>query len=94
MTVEMVGEYKELPSSAMISLQNDNGTSYDMYIQVQNELQSAVNQLRDDLSMEKFGVTYDMLNPLKDEDKDKIIAVRQVFPQRISEAEPKDIGGN
>jgi biopolymer transport protein ExbD len=94
MTVDMVGEYKELPSSAMISLQNDNGTSYDMYIQVQNELQSAVNQLRDDLSMEKFGVTYDMLNPLKDEDKDKIIAVRQVFPQRISEAEPKDIGGN
>jgi len=92
-TVDLVGEYKELPSSAMISLQNDNGTSYDMYIQVQNELQSAVNQLRDDLSKEKFGVTYDLLNPLKDEDKDKIIAIRQVFPQRISEAEPKDIGG-
>jgi hypothetical protein len=93
MTVDMIGEYKELPSSAIISLQNDNGTSYNMYIQVQNELQSAVNQLRDDLSYEKFGVTYDQLNPLKD-DKEKIIAVRSVFPQRISEAEPKDVGGN
>lgn len=87
MAVELLGEFKELPSSALISLQNDNGTSYDMYIQVQNELQSAVNQLRDDLSMEKFGVTYDQLNPLRD-DKDKITAIRQVFPQRISEAEP------
>jgi len=89
LAVDLLGEFKELPGSALISLQNDNGTSYDMYIQVQNELQSAVNQLRDDLSLDKFGVTYDQLNPLKD-DKDKILAVRQVFPQRISEAEPKN----
>lgn len=89
MAVELLGEFKTLPSSALISLQNDNGTSYDMYIQVQNELQSAVNQLRDDLSMDRFGVPYDQLNPLKD-DKEKIIAIRQVFPQRISEAEPKN----
>jgi len=87
--IDLLGEYKQLPGSALISLQNDNSTSYDMYIQVQNELQSAVNQLRDDLSMERFGVTYDQLNPLKD-DKEKIIAIRQVFPQRISEAEPKN----
>lgn len=89
MAVEMLGEFKALPSSALISLQNDNATSYDMYIQVQNELQSAVNQLRDDLSMDRFGVTYEQLNPLKD-DKDKILSIRQVFPQRISEAEPKN----
>lgn len=89
LAVDLLGEFKELPSSALISLQNDNATSYDMYIQVQNELQSAVNQLRDDLSLDKFGVTYDQLNPLKD-DKEKILSVRQVFPQRISEAEPKN----
>lgn len=89
MTVDLLGEFKALPSSALISLQNDNGTSYDMYIQVQNELQSAVNQLRDELSEDRFGVPYDQLNPLKD-DRDRIIAVRQVYPQRISEAEPKN----
>lgn len=89
LAVEMLGEFKALPSSALISLQNDNATSYNMYIQVQNELQSAVNQLRDDLAMDRFGVTYDQLNPLKD-DKDKILSIRQVFPQRISEAEPKN----
>lgn len=91
--VDLIGEYKELPSSALISLQNDRGTSYDMYIAVQNELSAAVNELRNSLSEEKFGVPYSELNPLQEEDKPKILAVRAVFPQRISEAEPKDIGG-
>lgn len=87
-TVELVGEYKALPGSALISLQNDKGTSYGMYIQVQNELQSATNQLRDDLSVQKFGVPYSDLNGTIESDKEKIIAIRNVFPQRISEAEP------
>jgi biopolymer transport protein ExbD len=91
--VELIGDYRELPSSALISLQNDRGTSYDMYIAVQNELSAAVNELRNSLSKEKFGVAYSELNPLDAEDKPKILAIRAVYPQRISEAEPKDIGG-
>lgn len=91
--IELIGEYRELPSSALISLQNDRGTSYDMYIQVQNELSAAVNELRDELSLEKFNVRYNELNPADDNDKPKIKAIRAVYPQRISEAEPKDIGG-
>lgn len=91
--VELIGDYKELPSSALISLQNDRGTSYDMYIAVQNELSAAVNELRNSLAQEKFGVRYDELNPMQDDDKPKILAVRAVYPMRISEAEPKDIGG-
>lgn len=90
--VELLGEYKELPSSAIVSLQNDNGTSYDMYIQVQNELQSAINELRDQLSLDKFGKRYNELDPLKEGEKEKIKAIRAVFPQRISEAEPKNTG--
>lgn len=90
--VELLGEYMELPSSAIVSLQNDNGTSYDMYIQVQNELQSAINQLRDELSLDKFGKRYSELDGLKEGDKAKIKAIRAVFPQRISEAEPKNTG--
>jgi len=91
--IELIGEYRELPSSALISLQNDRGTSYDMYIKVQNELSAAVNELRDELSLEKFNVRYNELNPADDNDKPKIKAIRAVYPQRISEAEPKDIGG-
>jgi len=90
--LELIGEYNELPSSALISLQNDRGTSYNMYIAVQNELSAAVNQLRDNLSYEKFGVPYSSLNTADDNDKPKIKAIRAVYPQRISEAEPKNFG--
>ena len=71
----------------VISLQNDRGSSYQAYISVQNELVAAYNELRDELAQEKFGVTYAELNDAQQK------AVREVYPQRISEAEPKNIGG-
>ncbi|MFT4659891.1 MAG: biopolymer transport protein ExbD [Patiriisocius sp.] len=86
--INYFGEYKELTDLALISLKNDNGTSYDMYIQIQNELTSALNQLRDDLVSERFGKTYLDLNDRDVKDKRIIKAVRQIFPQRVSEAEP------
>lgn len=96
-TIELLGgDYKELPPSALISMQNDNATTYDTYLQVQNELQSAVNELRDELAIAKFGRTYKELEDLYDrnsEDQEllaKIVAVRSVYPQRISEAEPRE----
>ena len=91
-------EMKDVPfwgqysvSKQVISLQNDRGTSYETYIHVQNELAAAYNELRNELAMSKFGKTYDELVSMKDDEKIK--AVRIIFPQRISEAEPKDIGG-
>jgi len=73
-------------SKAIISLQNDRGTSYDMYIKVQNELVAAYNDLRNELAQRKFGMPYDDLPD------DKQDAVKDIYPQRISEAEPKQIG--
>ncbi len=80
----------EIPiSKGIISLKNDRGTSYDMYINVQNQLAAAFNELKDRFSMDKFGMKYDKLI-----DKDKIDAVNAAVPVAISEAEPEDIGGN
>ncbi|GAB5537925.1 MAG: biopolymer transporter ExbD [Salibacteraceae bacterium] len=88
-------------SKQVISLQNDNGTSYNLYIQVQNELEAAYNELRNELAMQKFGVKYSVLEDIaKHSDipseaepaKAKVKAVRKVYPQRISEAEPKETG--
>ena len=73
-------------SKQIISLQNDRGTSYEMYIKVQNELVAAYNELRDELSNSKFGGNY------KDLNRDQRKAIKSVYPQRISEAEPKSIG--
>lgn len=74
-------------SKQIISLQNDRGTSYGVYIKAQNELAAAYNELRNEISLRKFGKRYDDL----EDDKKK--AVRKIYPQRISEAEPKNYGG-
>jgi biopolymer transport protein ExbD len=71
----------------VISLQNDRGTSYAAYINVQNELVAAYNELRNDLAKAKFGQIYDDLQ----EDQQK--AIQKIYPQKISEAEPKNYGG-
>jgi biopolymer transport protein ExbD len=73
----------------VISLQNDRGTSYGTYIAVQNELTAAYNELRDELSTSKFGIRYD---DLKDDDPRRD-AIEKVYPLKISEAIPKNIGG-
>lgn len=72
-------------SKGIISLQNDLGTQYGTYIEVQNELVGAINDLRNELAKSKFGKAYDLL------DKEKQDAIREIYPQRISEAEPKGI---
>ena len=72
----------------VISVQTDRATPYNAYFQVQNELVAAYNELRNELSKEKFGREYQYL---KDEEK---AAIRQYYPQNISEAEPKKYGGD
>ena len=84
--IDLIGQYPV--SAGVISLQNDRGTSYDMYIRVQNELTKAFNEIRDNVARQYFGASFNEL----DEDKRK--AVQTAVPSKISEAEPKNIGGN
>jgi biopolymer transport protein ExbD len=72
-------------SKGIISLQNDRGTSYDMYIQVQNELAAAIRELRDEFAKERFGQPYAKLPEAYAK------AVSEAIPVAISEAEPVDI---
>jgi biopolymer transport protein ExbD len=74
-------------TEGIISLQNDRDTKYSMYIAVQNELVGAINDLRNDLSKAKFGKEFAKLNEEQQE------AIKDIYPSRISEAEPKKIGG-
>lgn len=71
----------------VISLQNDRGTEYQAYIDVQNELAAAYGELRDDISKKKFGKGFTEL------DDDQQAAVMKYYKQGISEAEPKNYGG-
>ncbi|MBN1951853.1 MAG: biopolymer transporter ExbD [Bacteroidales bacterium] len=81
-------------SKGVISLRNDIGTSYGKYIEVQNELAAAVNELRNELCMQRFGRKYDDLDPLNEQEAALIEDVKSVFPMAISEAEPKKVGGS
>ncbi len=92
---EKLPEFKEVEvpyfglypvSKGVISLQNDNGTQYAQYLMVQNELQRAYNELRDELAKRKWSKDYDEL----EEDQQK--AIRTIYQRKISEAEPKNIG--
>lgn len=72
---------------AVISLQNDYGTTYGVYIAVQNELLAARDEVRDDLAMQRWGMSYDDLS------EEQMAAVDEYYNAPISEAEPKKIGG-
>jgi biopolymer transport protein ExbD len=89
LTVDFFGDM--MVSKGVISLRNSIGTSYGKYIAVQNELAAAVNELRDEICMERFGKRYRNLDPLNETEKDLITAVKKVYPMAISEAEPVEI---
>lgn len=72
----------------VISVQNDVDTQYQAYLDVQNELVAAYNELRDEFARQQWNLPYAEL----DEDRQKL--VQKVLPQKISEAEPKNYGGN
>ena len=73
-------------SEGVISLQNTRDTDYQVYIRVQNELTRAFNEVRDDVSMTKFGKKFADLG----EDERKVIT--KAVPLKISEAEPRKVG--
>ncbi|MEQ8910500.1 MAG: biopolymer transporter ExbD [Vicingaceae bacterium] len=82
-------------SKQIVSLQNDRGTSYDMYIKVQNELVAAYNEVRDEFAQRKFGKTVKQLEKdaeLSEKAEMQLDVVKDFYPQRISEAEPKNVG--
>ena len=89
------------PDKAIISLVNSRGTSYEIYIAVQNELVAAYNDLRN----REFSRLYPMIginfidaqkrysDPRTNLDekqklKPLLDSVKVLFPQKLSEAEP------
>ncbi|MBT8282391.1 MAG: biopolymer transporter ExbD [Muriicola sp.] len=85
------------PSKAIISLKNDRETKYGTYITVQNELVGAYNELRNREAQRLYGRDFtdmeaEFLNPetpssIRDELKEKVKRVQDLFPQKLSEAE-------
>lgn len=87
-TKQLILEEAESPKLAIVSLQNDNGTSYETYIAVYNKIKAGYNDIWEDESLRRFGQHYDDL------DKKSQADVRKNYPLVISEAEPSSIAIN
>ena len=74
-----LGDRVVTTSSYAISLKNEVETSYQMYIDVQNELLRAYNEVWDIVAQKEYGQPYNDLTP----DKQKIIV--DCYPMHISE---------
>ncbi len=85
--VKLLGQ-RMVTENHVISVQTDRGTSYWVYFAVQDKLVQAYNELRNELAKEEFGFKYEFLT------KEQQEAIREVYPQKISEAEPKKYGAS
>lgn len=71
----------------VISLQTDRVTDYSVYFDVQNELSKAYNELRDEWCWQTFRHHW------IDCTEDQQTYAKGMYPSKISEAEPKQYGG-
>ncbi|MGY3791553.1 ExbD/TolR family protein [uncultured Aquimarina sp.] len=86
------------PEKAVISLRNNRETSYAAYIAVQNELVAAYTELRNRESERLYGKSFQQMEEelkdvnysgSKDRLKDQIKQIQLMYPEKLSEAEPK-----
>ncbi len=87
------------PEKAIISLKNDRETKYSIYVTVQNELVAAYNHLRNREAQRLYGRDFTEMDELysnpetpkvvRDDLKDKVKRIQDLFPQKLSEAETK-----
>ncbi|MEX0314967.1 MAG: biopolymer transporter ExbD [Allomuricauda sp.] len=87
------------PNKAIIAFNSDREASYGMYIKVQNELTAAYTELRnreaqrlfdqDFVEMEKAYFDVKTTTGAKQQLKERIKQIREMFPMKLSEAETK-----
>lgn len=86
------------PDKAIITLKHDRETSYGMYIQVQNELLSAYNFLRNREAQRLFNRSFESmlaekdLNQFNKDEKlnEDIQRIKDMYPLKLSESPPKN----
>ena len=81
------GEDPELsvsPDKAIVSIKTDRATPYNVYIDMLDEVMGAYAELRNQAAQAEFGKNYGQLGEGSDQKK----AIQDMFPKKISIAEP------
>ena len=74
----------ESPINAIVALQNDRLTTYQVYLSVYNELRAAYSEIRNEVANDYYGKNFEDL------DFEIQKKIRNDFPLIISEADPTD----
>jgi biopolymer transport protein ExbD len=87
-TLRVLGKssYVEISGQALIQLKNQAGTTYGLYIEIQDILKKVVNDLRNERCRELGWGEYSDLDREEEEDLEKIEALQVLVPERIIEA--------
>jgi len=73
--------YSSSAQKAIISLKNHEGTTYNAYLSVYNEIRAGYRIARDEVSMIKYGQAF------KNLEGDQRKTIKELYPIRLSEAE-------
>lgn len=76
-------DYSTNPSKAIVALQNDRETSYEVYISVYNELKAAYREVRETIALQTFNRE---LHELSKEEMKRL--TKELVPLRLSESDP------
>ncbi len=98
--------FSDSPKDAIVSLKNDRGTTYGVYIEIQNELKAAYAELRNKMALKltNGSMNYYEIDACTD-NAEQIFSeakvakceqlkdqIQEEYPMKISEAEPVNLG--
>jgi biopolymer transport protein ExbD len=79
-------ELSESPDDAIVSIKTDRRTPYNIYIDMLDEVMAAYDELRNQASMDRFGVPFSSLER-QGVEREEIV---DMYPKKISIAEPDE----
>lgn len=74
------------PETAIVSIKTQRATPYRIYIDMLDEVMGAYKELRNQASMQNYGVPYNMLEA----ESPQQVTIQDMYPKKISIAEPDD----
>ncbi len=73
------------PQNAIISMKTDDGTNYNTYVQVQNEIAKAYREMRNELALELYHKPIEQISA-----KAELQAIKKALPMNVSEVNSED----
>lgn len=77
-------DLSESPDDAIVSIKTDRRTPYNVYIDMLDEVMGAYEELRQQASMDRFGVPFSSL----EQGSERRVEIQEMYPKKISIAEP------